>query len=177
MYYNLIDKLIKLFLTHKDVYTVLYQNKLFNNAQNNYKPIQVYIESQSYSRLNIGTGIFIVELNIWILRQPSNDRNGVLSAQSQCYGIANSVINHIDFSNASVYDYSIVTVSEVTDDNSSGVRMTLQLQVPLEGLCDDDEWREEPISQQEKDHEIKVKVEGDKPINLNPTKLERIPRC
>ena len=177
MYYNLIDKLIKLFLTHKDVYTVLYQNKLLNNAQNNWKPIQVYIESQSYSRLNIGTGIFIVELNIWILRQPSNDRNGVLSAQSQCYGIANSVINHLDYSGASVYDYSIVTVSEVTDDSSSGVRLTLQLQVPLTGLCTEDEWRDEPIPQEEPDHKINVKEPIDKDIKLNPIKLERIPKC
>ncbi len=177
MYEDFIKHLMDMFLRYNPVNTVRYQSRMLNNAQNNFRGVQVYISDETFSRLNITTGIFVVEVNIYILQQPSGDINGILKAQDLCYSIANNVVNNVDYSGSSLYDYSIVTVAHATDDDAAGVRLTLQLNVPMTDLCNDDEWREEPISQQEEDHEIKVKVEGDKPINLNPTKLQRIPKC
>lgn len=177
MYKEIIEHLKNLFLLYKPVYTFKYQDKQYNNQQNNYKGYQVYVDDTSYSRLNITTNIFIFQLNIWILSQPDKSTDGILNVQDTAYSIANSVINRLDTTGLTVYDYDITTVSHVTDDDSAGVRLTIQLQVPLSGLCPEDEWREEPISQKEDDKEIKVKDRVDKDININPIKLERIPKC
>lgn len=177
MYKQLINHIRDLFLRYKLVHTVRYQSKLLNNAQNNYQGFQVYIEDQTYSRFNITTNIFVVTVNIWILHMPGQDRESILNIQDNAYSIANSVLNRIDYSGASVYDYDITTVSHITDDDSAGVRLTLQLQVPLDGLCDEYEYREQPISQDEEDKEINVQQRVDKDIKINPIKLERIPKC
>lgn len=177
MYKELINHIRDLFLRYKLVHTVRYQSKLLNNAQNNYQGFQVYIEDQTYSRFNITTNIFVVTVNIWILHMPGQDRESILNIQDNAYSIANSVLNRIDYSGASVYDYDITTVSHITDDDSAGVRLTLQLQVPLDGLCDEYEYREQPISQDEEDKEINVQQRVDKDIKINPIKLERIPKC
>lgn len=177
MYKELINHIKDLFLRYKPVYTFRYQDKVYNNAQNNYKGFQVYLEDTTYSRLNITTNIFVIELNIWILHTPGQDKESILNIQDTAYSIANSVLNRINYENAALYDYSIVTVSHVTDDNSAGVRLTLQLQVPLVGLCTEDEWRIEPISQDEEDKKINVQQRVDKDIKINPIKLERVPKC
>ena len=177
MYKDFIKHIMDLFLRYKPVHTVRYQTKLLNNAQGNSRGFQVYIEDVTNHRLNITSGIFVATVNIWILNTPSQERESILDNQDIAFSIANSVINRMDYSGASVYDYDITTVSHITDDDSSGVRLTLQLQVPLTGLCTEDEWRDEPIPQEEPDHKINVKEPIDKDIKLNPIKLERIPKC
>lgn len=174
MYKSLINHLERLFLSYGPVHTFRYQSKMLNNAQNAYKGFQVYVEDSTYSRLNITTNIFIVELNIWVLSQ-SNDKMDILSVQDVAYSICNSVLNRVDYSGASLYDYSIATVSHVTDDDSAGARLTVQLQVPLDGLCVEDEWREVPYDQSEKDVPIRVDIPKDKEITITRKKLERIP--
>ena len=64
---DVIDVLKNAALRHKGVRTFRYQADDLNNAQNNYKGYQVYVDDISHSQLNITTGIFKVEFQIYIL--------------------------------------------------------------------------------------------------------------
>lgn len=177
MYKSLVKYIMDLFAMYSPVSTVKYQGRLLNNAQNNCKNVQVYLENSTYSRLNITTNVFITTFNIWCLATPSKHKDAVLNIQDLCFSICNNVINRFSYQGADIYDYSIVTVDGVTDDNSAGCRLTLDLQVALSDLCNEDNWREEPISQDEVDSKINIKEKIDKDITINPIKLERIPKC
>lgn len=178
MYKSLIKYISDLFLRHEPVFLCKYQSEDLNNSQSNDKRVSVYINDTTYSSLNITTGIFVVTLNIYVLGQPVNkERDAILNIQDLCYSIANSVINKLDYSGATVHDFSIITVSHVNDTDSSGVRITLDLNVPLSGLCDDSEWRETPIDDGEIDQKINIKEKINKNIEINPIKLTRTPKC
>ena len=131
----------------------------------------------SYHRLNITTGVFVTEFNIWILSQPQAEGQSILDVQDVAMSIANSVINRFEYVGAVVHDYDMMTVSHVTDDDSAGVRLTLSLEVAMDGLCDDDQWREEPYEQDDNDWDIDVSIPSDMDIRLKRKRLERVPLC
>lgn len=149
-------------LRHKGVRTFRYQSGIYNNAQNNYKPFQVYLDDVSYHNLNITTNIFTVEFNMYILSQPTKDKDGILEVQDNAYTIAADIVAYLDINYAgvlSMHDFSIMTLSHYSDDDSAGVRLSITLETPSPvNLCSlDDNFNDEPY-EDEPDTEITVDI-------------------
>lgn len=175
---DIIDILKDVSLRHKGVKTFRYQGDDFNNAQNNHKYYQVYVDDISLHQLNITTNIFKAEFQIYVLGFVDDD-NSVLDVQNNCYTIAADIIAYIDSQEAykgvlSVYDYSILTLSHYTDDNSAGVKLSLVLEMPSPvNLCElDDNFNDEPYEEDE-DNEIDLNINGVGDIDLNPITLPK----
>lgn len=171
-------------LRHHEVYTFKYQDDKLNNAQNNYRGFQVYVDDVSYHQLNITTNIFKAEFQIYILGQADGTSgNTILDIQNKAYTIAVDIMAYIDSQEAfqgilSVYDYSILVLSHYTDDDSCGVKLSLVLQMPsplnwctLEDNFDDEPHEEEP------DHEIDIPTNEVGDIEINPIKLPINRKC
>lgn len=151
---DLVDIIKNVSLRHKGVKTFKYQGKTYNNAQNNYKPFQVYLDSVSYHNLNITTNIFTVEFNMYILSQPTKDDDGVLNVQNSAYTIATDIVAYIDNADeykgvVSMHDYGLMTLDHYTDDDSSGVRLSLTLETPSPvNLCNlSDNFNDDPYEE------------------------------
>ena len=163
-------------LRHKGVRTFKYQSDIYNNAQNNHKYFQVYVDDVSLHQLNITTNIFKAEFQVYILGFVDDD-NTVLDVQNNAYTIAADIVAYIDTQESfkgvlSVYDYSILTLSHYTDDSAAGVKLSLVLQMPSPvDLCTlDDNFNDEPYEDEE-DKEIDINVDEVGDIDLNPISL------
>ena len=163
-------------LRHKGVRTFRYQSEILNNAQNNHAMYQVYVDDISLHELNITTNIFKAKFEIYILGLVDDDTT-VLEVQNNAYTIACDIMAYIDIKNEfkgvlSVYDYSILTLSHYTDDNASGVKLSLVLQMPNPvDLCAlDTNFNDEPY-EEETDGEIDINNEEIGDIDINPITL------
>lgn len=162
----------------KGISTVKYQADILNNKQGNDKPIQVFIDDITNHQFNLTTNIVNVEYNIYILSTPKKDAEGILNAQDEAYNAALNILYKIDNMDEykgilSVYDYSIITVSHMTDNDSAGVKLSLVLRIPNGvNLCEvDDNFNAEPIKPEE-DNEITLKEKEEiNDIDLKPVKL------
>lgn len=171
-------------LKHKGVRTFRYQSDKLNNAQNNYGTFQVYVDDVSLHELNITTNIFKVKFEIYVLGQPDGTSgNTILDVQNNAYTIACDIMAYIDTQEAfqgvlSVYDYSLLTLSHYTDDDASGVKLSLVLQTPSPvNLCTlEDNFNDEPY-EDEPDHEIDIDTNEVCDITINPIKLLRNRVC
>lgn len=169
------------FLRYKEVRTFKYQDDTLYNTQPNDKAYQVFVDDQSYHRLNITTGIFVAEFNITILKTPIEE--SILDVQDYAYAMACNVVEKIDYTSEymgviRLHDFSIVTLSHVTDNDSAGVRLTLEIETPNPAnLCDDSHWNNEPYEEPaEQPITIEEKTIGD--IRVNPVRLPKNPiRC
>lgn len=181
---DIIDILKDTALKHKGVKTFRYQGDDRFNAQNNYGTFQVYVDDISLHQLNITTGIFKSEFQIYILSQPNGESgNTILDVQNNAYTIAVNIMGKIDSEEAfkgslSVYDYSILTLSHFTDDDSAGVKLSLVLEMPsplnwctLDENFNDEPWEEEP----DKEIDINETEVGD--ITITPIKLPKNRNC
>ncbi len=175
---DIIDILKDVSLRHKGVKTFRYQGDDYNNAQNNHKYYQVYVDDISLHQLNITTNIFKAEFQIYVLGFV-DDENDVLTVQNNAYTIAADIIAYIDTQEAykgvlSVYDYSILTLSHYTDDSSAGVKLSLVLEMPSPvNLCTlDDNFNDEPYEEDE-DNEIDLNINGVGEIDLRPITLPK----
>ena len=173
---DVINILKEISLRHNGVRTFRYQSKILNNAQNNHKTYQVYVDDISLHELNITTNIFKAQFEIYILGFV-DDENTVLDVQNNAYTIACDIMAKIDIDDAykgilSVYDYSILTLSHYTDDNAAGVKLSLVLQMPNPvNLCTlDDNFNNEPY-EDEPDNEINVNNDEIGDIDINPITL------
>lgn len=181
---DIIEILRDVSLRHKGVYTFRYQGDDLNNAQNNYKGYQVYVDDISLHELNITTNIFKAQFEIYVLGHPNGESgNTVLDVQNNAYTIACDIMAFIDTQEAfrgilSVYDYSILTLARYTDDNASGVKLSLVLQMPSPvNLCElDDNFDDEP-HEEEQDHEIDVDTDDVGDIDITPITLPRNRIC
>ena len=179
---DIIEILKNASLRHKGVRTFRYQGNDFFNQQNNHAPYQVYVDDISVHKLNITTGIFRSEFQIYILGH-TDDEKSVLDVQNEAYTIAVNIMAFIDTQEdflgiLSVYDYSILTISHFTDDSSAGVKLSLVLQMPsplnwctLEENFNDEPYEEEP----DKEIDIDEKEVGE--IEIRPIKLPINRRC
>lgn len=165
-------------LRHKGVRTFRYQGDIYNNAQNNHKYYQVYVDDISLHELNITTNIFKGKFEIYILGFVDKD-NDILTVQNNAYTIACDIMAYIDLKSdfkgvLSVYDYSILTLSHYTDDSSAGVKLSLVLEMPNPvDLCTlDDNFNDEPY-EDEPDKEIDLNISEVGEITLNPISLPR----
>ena len=169
-------------LRHKGVRSFRYQANIYNNAQNGYQPFQVYLDDISHHNLNITTGIFKVEFQLYVLTQPEKDEEAVLEAQDEAYTIGVNILGYLDNMEAyegimSVYDYSIMTLSHYTDDDSAGILLSVVLQVPSPlNLCTlEDNFNDEPYSG---DTDTKITVDdkeiGD--LTIKTIRLKKSPK-
>ena len=172
-------------LRHKGVRTFRYQGDDLNNAQNNYKGYQVYVDDISHSQLNITTGIFKVEFQIYVLGfADGTSGNTILDVQNDAYTIACDIMAFIDTQDEyrgilSVYDYSILTLSHYTDDNSAGVKLSLVLEMPspLNWCTLDDNFNDEPYEEPE-DTPIDVPTESvPDDLDIKPITLPKNRNC
>jgi len=175
---DVINILKDISLRHKGVHTFRYQGDDLNNAQNNHKYYQVYVDDISHHQLNITTNIFKAEFQIYILGFV-DDEHSILDVQNNAYTIAADIIAYIDTQEAykgilSVYDYSILTLSHYTDDSSAGVKLSLVLEMPSPvNLCElDYNFNDEPYPEDE-DNEIDLDIDGVGDIDLKPIKLPK----
>ena len=179
---DVIDILKDISLRHKGVRTFRYQGDDLNNAQNNYKGFQVYVDDISHHQLNITTNIFKVEFQIYVLGHV-DDENPVLDVQNDAYTIACDIMAYIDtkpefYNVLSVYDYDILTLSRYTDDSTAGVKLSLVLQMPSPvNLCElDDNFNDEPY-EDDPDREIDINDEEIGDIDIKPIHLPRTNHC
>lgn len=179
---DVIDILKDISLRHKGVRTFRYQGDDLNNAQNNYKGFQVYVDDISHHQLNITTNIFRAEFEIYVLGHV-DDENPVLEIQNDAYTIACDIMAYIDtkpefYNVLSVYDYDILTLSRYTDDSTAGVKLSLVLQMPSPvNLCTlDDNFNDEPY-EDDPDREIDINDEEIGDIDIKPIHLPRINHC
>ena len=169
-------------LRHRGVRTFRYQGNDFNNAQNNHKTYQVYVDDVSLHELNITTNIFKAQFEVYILGFVDNE-NSVLDVQNNAYTIAADILAYIDTKDefkgiVSVYDYSILTLSHYTDDSSAGVKLSVTLQMPNPvNLCSlDDNFNDEPYEDEE-DAPIDIPTEDVGELTIKPIKLKRSRTC
>lgn len=179
---DVIEILRDISLRHKGVRTFRYQGDDLNNAQNNYKGFQVYVDDISHHQLNITTNIFKAEFQIYVLGHV-DDEHPVLDVQNDAYTIACDIMAYIDtkpefYNVLSVYDYDILTLSRYTDDSTAGVKLSLVLQMPSPvNLCElDDNFNDEPY-EDEPDHEIDINTSDIGDIDINPIHLPRNINC
>lgn len=171
-------------LRHKGVRTFKYQGDDLFNAQNNYGVFQAYLDDISHHQLNITTNVFKVEFNLYILGfVKDNTPEQILEVQNNAYTIACDIIAKIDntpeYNNIlSVHDYDILTLSHFTDDNSAGVKLSLELSMPNPvNLCSLDENFNDTPYQPEPDHEIDIPTDEIGEIDLKTIKLPINNRC
>ena len=169
-------------LRHKGVCTFRYQGDDLNNAQNNHKMYQVYLDDISHHQLNITTNIFKAEFQLYILGFV-DDENPVLDVQNNAYTIACDILAYIDSYDEykgvlSVYDYSILTLSHYSDDSASGVKLSIVLEMPNPvNLCElDENFNDEPYPE-EPDHQIDINNNEVGEITINPIKLPKNRNC
>ena len=169
-------------LRHKGVCTFRYQGDDLNNAQNNHKMYQVYLDDISHHQLNITTNIFKAEFQLYILGFV-DDENPVLDVQNNAYTIACDILAYIDSYDEykgvlSVYDYSILTLSHYSDDSASGVKLSIVLEMPNPvNLCElDENFNDEPYPE-EPDHQIDINNSEVGEITINPIKLPKNRNC
>lgn len=179
---DVIDILKDISLRHKGVRTFRYQGDDLNNAQNNYKGFQVYVDDISHYQLNITTNIFKAEFQIYVLGHV-DDEHPVLEIQNDAYTIACDIMAYIDtkpefYNVLSVYDYDILTLSRYTDDSTAGVKLSLVLQMPSPvNLCElDDNFNDEPY-EDDPDREIDINDEEIGDIDIKPIHLPRTNHC
>ena len=179
---DVVDIIKNIALRHKGVRTFKYQGDDYNNAQNNHKMYQVYVDDVSLHQLNITTNIFKAEFQVYILGFV-DDENDVLTVQNNAYTIACDILAKIDLDEAyrgilSVYDYSILTLSHYTDDSAAGVKLSIILEMPNPvNLCElDDNFNDEPYEDDE-DQEIDINNDEIGDIEINPITLPRNRIC
>ena len=175
---DVIDIIKDVSLRHKGVRTFRYQSDILNNAQNNHKYFQVYVDDVSLHQLNITTNIFKAEFQIYILGFVDSDTT-VLDVQNNAYTVACDIMAYIDTKDVfkgvlSVYDYSILTLSHYTDDIAAGVKLSLVLQMPSPvDLCTlDDNFNDEPY-EDEPDKPIDIPEDEIGDIDLKPIRLPK----
>ena len=179
---DVIEILKEVALRHKGVRTFKYTGNDLFNTQNNHLGYQVYVDDVSMHQLNITTNIFKAEFEVYVLGFVSDDTT-ILDVQNNAYTIACDIMAYIDTQNdfkgvLSVYDYSILTLSHFTDDNSAGVKLSLVLQMPSPvNMCTlDDNFNDEPY-EPEPDKEIDIDTKEVGKLDINPIKLPRNREC
>lgn len=147
------------------------------NAQNNNETIQVWVEDDIFIQYLVEKDICKATINIDILdKKYQGDKS--LDIHDNTMKVAIVLMKLIDFlypGELSVYDYSLMTLSDYTDDELYGTRLTLYVLLPspidecnIDEYIDDlKEWK----VQQDKELDVKVPKIDISTININPTKV------
>ena len=181
---DLVEIIKNISLRHIGVRTFRYQNDVYNNAQNNFKTFQIYLDTVSLHQLNITTNIFTSSFELYILSQPDGESgNTIVDVQDKAFTIAVDILGALDTWDEykgvlSIHDYSILTLSEYSDDNSSGVKLSVVLEVPSPlNLCSlDENFNDEPY-EDDPDHEIDINEDEVGDIEISPIHLPINRKC
>lgn len=181
MFQQIVDYTLKIFASHIEVNSVKYKKRILINAQNNERYLQVICEDNAYFEFIKTNGQLRLILNYDVLGQPKNDSD-TLPLQNLCFTVAAKVVAYIknDYQYKHLLhidDMSYLFLSNFTDDNSCGVRLTLEMVVPNPvDLCTYlDEFDFDNIEVEESDDidlDIPSYSEEDSELNLNPIKLK-----
>lgn len=149
------------------------------NAQNNNETIQVWVEDDIYIQYLVGKDVCKATINIDILDKKYQDDES-LDIHDNTNKIAIVLMKLIDYlypGELSVYDYSLITLSDYTDDELYGTRLTLYVLLPSPiNECNIDEWIDDMKEWKKKDEqELNVKVPkiDINNININPIKVNK----
>ena len=185
MYKDLIEIIKDVCLRYKGVRTFRYQNVFLNNAKNNYATLQVYLSDVTHHNLNISVlpNIFKMEATMYILDTPTKEPDSILEVQDNAYNAALNILAKLDSLEGyegilSVYDYNITTISHYTDDDSAGVMMSVELEIPVAvNLCElNDNFNDEPYSEPA-DKEIDLPDRKEPEFELKKVKLPKNKTC
>ena len=173
IYKQVTDIILDALSRFKDINTVRYQGDDFNNAQHNYPLLQGYVDDIQFHQFNLTTNIVKAEYQIYILGKPENNTNDeVLDIQDKAYNAAINVMAYIDTLDelkglVSVYDFSIISLSNYSSQRNAGVKLSLVLQIPNGvNLCEMEDNFGEPIEPEE-----------DNKIDVTPIDLPITIRC
>ena len=163
----------------KDVKFFKYEGSDLINAQNNNKPIQVWIEDDIFVEYIVTKDLVKIQLNIDILDNIIDGKEKV-DVHDRTTKIAIVLIKLIEenYKNIlSVYDFNILNVSNYTDDDLFGTRVSLYLTMPSPvNQCNINEFIDE-LNEYEKNEDKEITI--NKPeididnININPIKLKK----
>lgn len=184
MYYKqIVEALIEPLKRFKGVNYVRYTGDDLINQQNNNKTLQCWIDNISMSQYNLTTNVNKIEFQVYILGFVGQDTTS-LDVQDICYNVGVNYLTYIDnmpqFSNlVSLYDWSILTLDRFSNDNSSGVKLSVVLNVvsPI-NLCDYQNWFND--SPYEEDQDNPIDIDGDDElgdIDINPITLSSKRKC
>ena len=133
MYKQIIDYIMECAMKHVAVNSAKYQSRVLINQQNSNPNYQVVIEDDAYLQMkteNMNT----MSLNIDILSHCGDDDN-ILDIQSNALQIGAELLKYVEtddyfHSLLKVDDYDFLMLSHFTDDDSAGVRISIQFLVP-----------------------------------------------
>lgn len=179
---QIINYIMESAIKHIAVNTVKYQSRILINAQNSNPNYQVVIEDDAYFQFIKTGNVNTLSLNIDILSHVGDDSE-ILNIQSTAFQIGSELLKYIEtdeyfYSLIKIYDYDFLALSHFTDDDSAGMRISLQLVVPNPvDLCSyRDNFDEDKDFSVDKDESINLTPETDcgndgNEITLNPIKL------
>lgn len=166
---------------HKAINYVGYKRNININDQHNTKYFQFIIEDECLLQKQIIEGILTMRLNIDVLGFVDSDSN-VLDVQDNALHVLLDVMEYINNGNLSeIRDFSIISYSEYTDDNSSGCRASIQFIIPNPiNLCEykdnfiEKESEDIPMIDIEPSNECtdETFVNDEPKLTLNPIKLK-----
>ena len=163
----------------KNVKFFNYEGADLINSQNNNSTIQIWVEDDVFTEYVVTKDLIKVQLNIDIL---DNIRDGEekIDCHDRTTKIAIVLIKLIEenYKNIlSVYDYNLLNVSNYSDDDLFGTRMSLYLTMPSPiNFCNINEFIDE-LNEYEKNDDKEITI--NKPeididnININPVKLKK----
>ena len=163
----------------KDVKFFKYEGSDLINAQNNNATIQIWVEDDIFTEFITTKDLVKIQLNIDILDN-IRENESKLDTHDRTTKIAIVLIKLIEESYKnilSVYDFNILNVSNYTDDDLFGTRVSLYLTMPSPiNFCNISDFIDELNEYyKEEDKEItinKPEINIDN-ININPVKLKK----
>lgn len=130
MIIQLIEYIQNIAKQHKAVNYTSYKQQIDINHQNNYRYFQFNIDDEVLLEKQLVEGILTARLNIDILGFVTQEQTPLI-IQDTALHIMLDVMEYINNDNlAEVKDYSIISFSNYTDDNCSGIRTSLTLAIP-----------------------------------------------
>lgn len=179
---QIINYIMECAIKHIAVNSVKYQSRVLINQQNSNPNYQVVIEDDAYLQYMKTGNVNTLSLNIDILSHCGDDSE-ILNVQSTALQIGSELLKYVEtddyfFSMLKIDDYDFLALSHFTDDDSAGIRVTVQLIVPNPvDLCSyRDNFDEDKDFSVEKDETINLTPETDcgndsNEITLKPIKL------
>lgn len=176
---NLIDA-IKEVAEHIDgVKFFRYDGRDKQNAQNNNKTIQIWVEDDIYTEYLITRDVVKTTIHIDILDKVYQG-DIIEEVHNNTFNIAivlMKLIEKVYPSQVSLVDYSLMTLSDYTDDELYGCRLTVYLIMPspIDECNIDDFLNELNKYEEEEDNEIDIKAPkiDISNININPIKIPK----
>ena len=184
MYNQIIQYIMECAMKHVAVKSVKYQSRVLINQQNSNPNYQVVIEDDAYLQYMKSGNVNTMSLNIDILSHCGDDDN-ILDIQSTALQIGAEFLKYVEtddhyLSLLKIDDYDFLMLSHFTDDDSAGVRISIQFVVPNPvDMCSfrDNFDEDKGFTVEKEDNSIDLKKEhdcengGGNVITLNPIKL------